>query len=260
MKIRPSAFILLLFFLFAAAGAAATNTKPAPGKSKPAVSTVIPAAAPQSDAVKKKENRLLYYFNKGGIFMWALLLFSVAGLAIVIERMVVITRVKRGSPEFEESLIATARKGQVVKLKKICAEDDSETAKILLSGLNSMKKGPERMERVIEATASLQVSIMERGLNILSSLAHLAPLVGFLGTVSGMIGAFSKIAEAENVSAKLVAGGIFEALITTASGLIVAIPILVFHNFFVHRVDRFVTEVERLSLQMMEELGNKGKL
>lgn len=260
MNSRSLSLTLLLFLLFSIAATAATNAPTAPDKKKTAVSSAKTAPIPRTADEKKKENRLLYYFNKGGIFMWALLLFSIAGLAIVIERMVIITRVKRGSPEFEKSLIDTAKKGQVVKLKKLCSEDDSETAKILLSGLNSLKKGPERMERVIEATASLQVSIMERGLNILSSLAHLAPLVGFLGTVSGMIGAFSKIAEAENVSAKLVAGGIFEALITTASGLIVAIPILVFHNFFIHRVDRFVTEVERLSLQMMEELGNKGKL
>lgn len=213
-----------------------------------------------SGGEKDAENGILYYFNKGGIFMWALLFFSLAGLTIVIERMIVISRVKRGTPAFERALLDAAGKGQLPKVRKICEDDDSETARILLSGLNSLKKGPERMERVIEATASLQVSIMERGLNILSSLAHLAPLVGFLGTVSGMITAFSKIASAENVSAKLVAGGIFEALITTASGLIVAIPILVFHNFFVHRVDRFVTEVERLSLEMMERLGNKGKL
>lgn len=216
-------------------------------------------AAPGGDQAKGK-SMLLYYFDKGGIFMWALLLFSLAGLAIVIERMIVISRVRRGSPEFEAALEAASRKGDVRKVRQVLEADGSDTARILLSGFNSVKKGPERMERVIEATASLQVSIMERGLNFLSSLANLAPLVGFLGTVSGMITAFGKISEAESVSAKLVAGGIFEALITTAGGLIVAIPILIFHNYFVHRVDRFVTDVERLSLELMENLANKGKL
>jgi biopolymer transport protein ExbB len=216
-------------------------------------------AAPGGDQTKGK-SMLLYYFDKGGIFMWALLIFSLAGLAIVIERMIVISRVRRGSAEFEAALRTASGKGDLRRVRQVLEGDDSDTARILLAGLNSVKKGPERMERVIEATASLQVSIMERGLNILSSLAHLAPLVGFLGTVSGMITAFGKISEAESVSAKLVAGGIFEALITTAGGLIVAIPILVFHNYFVHRVDRFVTDVERLSLEMMENLGNKGKL
>jgi biopolymer transport protein ExbB len=157
-------------------------------------------------------------------------------------------------------VLAAAEAGHIPRLAKACEAVDTEVGRILLSGLNSLKKGPERMEKVIEATAELQVSIMERGLNLLSSIANLAPLVGFLGTVSGMIGAFSSIAEAENVSAKLVAGGIFEALITTAAGLIVAIPIMIFHNYFVQRVDRFVTTVERLTLGIMERLGNKGKL
>lgn len=224
------------------------------------VSLALFAAPDSGGSGAKGKSMLLYYFDKGGIFMWALLLFSLAGLAIVIERMIVISRVRRGSPEFEATLRAAALKGDVRKVRQVLEGDGSDTARILLAGLNSVKKGPERMERVIEATASLQVSIMERGLNFLSSLANLAPLVGFLGTVSGMITAFGKISEAESVSAKLVAGGIFEALITTAGGLIVAIPILIFHNYFVHRVDRFVTDVERLSLELMENLANKGKL
>jgi biopolymer transport protein ExbB len=196
---------------------------------------------------------IAYYFRLGGPFMYLLLLFSVGGLAIVIERMVVFSRIKIIDKGFEEEVLAAAEAGHIPRLAKACEAVDTEVGRILLSGLNSLKKGPERMEKVIEATAELQVSIMERGLNLLSSIANLAPLVG-------LIGAFSSIAEAENVSAKLVAGGIFEALITTAAGLIVAIPIMIFHNYFVQRVDRFVTTVERLTLGIMERLGNKGKL
>lgn len=219
-------------------------------------------AAPEKGAPEKDKAKKGFgdYFSLGGPFVIVLFILSIVGLGFVIERMIVISRVKMAGKEFERKLLAAAEKGQIPAMRRICTEDNSETSRILLAGLNSIKKGPERVERVIEATAELQVSILERGLNILSSISHIAPLVGFLGTVSGMIGSFSAIASAENVSAKLVAGGIFEALITTAAGLIVAIPILVFHNFFVHRIDRFATDVERLTLACMEKLGEKGKL
>lgn len=203
---------------------------------------------------------LWYYLERGGPFIVILLLFSVAGIAIVIERIIVISRIKAGSEGFEQAIQDAAKKGSIPKLKKLCEEDESDTARILLSGLNSLHRGPERMEKMVETTAELQVSILERGLNLLSSISHLAPLVGFLGTVSGMISAFAAIADAENVSAKLVAAGIFEALITTAAGLIVAIPILAFHNYFVHRIDTFTNNVEKISIGVIEELEKKGKV
>ena len=91
-------------------------------------------------------------------------------------------------------------------------------------------------------------------LNILSAIGNIAPLLGFLGTVSGMISAFQSIAAADQVSARLVAGGIYEALVTTEAGLIVAIPLLAFYNYFVHRVESFVAEIERLASDIVEKL------
>ena len=199
------------------------------------------------------------YLRTGGPFTIVLLLFSIAGVAIIIERFMAIARIKPAGRNFESEIVAAAAKGSIASMKKICDNDDSDTARIILTGLNSFHRGPDRMEKVVEATASLEVSMLERGLNLLSGIAHLAPLVGFLGTVSGMISAFSAIAAAENVSARLVAGGIFEALITTAAGLIVAIPMLAFHNYFVHRIDRFTLNIERISIGVIEKLESRGR-
>jgi len=98
------------------------------------------------------------------------------------------------------------------------------------------------------------MSFLERGLVALATVANVAPLIGFLGTVSGMISAFAAIASAEQVSAKLVARGIQEALITTATGLIIAVPVTIAHSFFVASIDRFIIEMEEASAELVDEL------
>jgi biopolymer transport protein ExbB len=115
-------------------------------------------------------------------------------------------------------------------------------------------KGPEAVEKAIESAGTIEMSFLQRGLIILASIANVAPLMGFLGTVSGMIHAFEAIAAAEQVSAKLVATGISEALITTATGLMVAIPVQLANNFFISRIDRFVLEMEEASIELVDTL------
>ena len=100
------------------------------------------------------------------------------------------------------------------------------------------------------------MSFMERGLIWLATISTIAPLLGFLGTVSGMIGAFDAIKAADQVSAKLVAGGISEALITTQAGLLVAVPTSLFHNFFLSQIDRFVVEMEESSSELVNTLAD----
>ena len=118
-------------------------------------------------------------------------------------------------------------------------------ATILLALVKNAKYGENRMERAAECEAQERIRRMENGFNYLSALASLAPLTGFLGTVSGMIGAFKSIASATDVNAQLVAGGIYEALITTVFGLIIAIAALVAYNLLVHRVDTFAADTAK---------------
>jgi biopolymer transport protein ExbB len=112
------------------------------------------------------------------------------------------------------------------------------------------------VEKAIETAGIIEMSFLERGLIILATVANVAPLLGFLGTVSGMISAFEAIAQAEQVSAKLVASGISEALITTMSGLTIAIPTQVAHNLFVQRIDRFVVEMEDSAAELVDTLAS----
>ena len=115
------------------------------------------------------------------------------------------------------------------------------------------------MEKAIETAASIEIALLERGLIWLATVANIAPLLGFLGTVSGMIHAFEAIAAAEEVSAKLVATGIYEALITTAAGLIVAIPVQAAHNYFVSRIDKFVIDIEESGAELIDSLTTHSK-
>jgi biopolymer transport protein ExbB len=115
-------------------------------------------------------------------------------------------------------------------------------------------RGLEQVEKAIENAGTIEMSFLERGLVWLATVANVAPMLGFLGTVSGMISAFAAIAEAGDVNATIVASGISEALITTASGLAIAIPIQAAHNYFVSRVDRLVIDMEESANDLIDYL------
>ncbi|MCK5218648.1 MotA/TolQ/ExbB proton channel family protein, partial [bacterium] len=125
----------------------------------------------------------------------------------------------------------------------------------IMAFANSKRQGEsEKVEKIIAAKLGVVISRLERGLNVLSSIGSLAPLTGFLGTVSGMINAFRTIANADQVNARMVAGGIFEALITTAFGLIIAIITISAYNYFVHKISNFTKTCEELANEFLETL------
>ncbi len=129
-------------------------------------------------------------------------------------------------------------------------------ATILYALLSNAKFGEARMENAAECEAQERIRRMENGFNYLTALSSIAPLTGFLGTVSGMIGAFKSIAAATDVNAQLVANGIYEALITTVFGLIIAIAALVAYNLLVQRVDTFAAETSKCINDLIPELLN----
>jgi biopolymer transport protein ExbB len=122
----------------------------------------------------------------------------------------------------------------------------------LLAGLRKVKEGSDRVLKAIENTGTIELAFLERGIVVLATLSNVAPMFGFLGTVTGMINAFASIEKLGEVSPQAVAAGIKEALITTASGLAIAIPIQIFHNYFVTRVDRLILDMEESSQQIVE--------
>jgi len=203
---------------------------------------------------------LVQLFDQGGNFMWPLLACSIIGLAVLIERLVTLFRAKVNVRNLIGRVVEALNKDGIEGAMRVCEETRGPIAAILHAGLLRARQGRVEIEKAIETAGAIEMSFLERGLIVLSSIVTIAPLLGFLGTVSGMIRAFNDIAAAEQVNAKIVASGISEALITTAAGLIIAIPCQAAYNFFVAQIDRFVIEMEEAASEVMESLGTlEGK-
>lgn len=190
---------------------------------------------------------LIELFKLGGPFMWVLLTFSVATIAIVIERCVYLSWHNCRVAPIRDKIASYLRQGKKAEAEEYLASctHKQTAASILLALLENVKYGENRMERAAESEAQERLRRMENGFNYLTALSSLAPLTGFLGTVSGMIGAFQSIAQATDVNAQLVAGGIYEALITTVFGLIIAIIALIAYNLLIQKIDRFAAETAK---------------
>ena len=139
----------------------------------------------------------------------------------------------------------------------LCNESGAPPAGVLQAGLSRYEEGTERATQAIENAGAIEVAGLEKGLVWLATLSNVAPLLGFLGTVIGMIQAFQAIEIAGEVEATLVAGGIKVALITTATGLTIAIPINIFHNYFVTKIDRLVIEMEESAQRLIDALHER---
>lgn len=199
---------------------------------------------------------LIEMFKLGGPFMWILLAFSIATFALIIERVIYLfwhdCTVSPLASEVK-NLVLDGKKSEAEKLLEQCTRKKT-AATVLLALLKNSDFGENRMERAAEGEAQERIRRMESGFNYLTALASLAPLTGFLGTVSGMIGAFKSIADATDVNAQLVAGGIYEALITTVFGLIIAIIATIGYNLLVQRVDNFAAEISKATNDLVPVL------
>jgi biopolymer transport protein ExbB len=188
--------------------------------------------------------------------MWPILLCSVVAATFIVERSITLLRARANTKTLMNGTInAVRRDSDVESAMRNCEQTRGPIAAIIHSGLRQARKGPEAVEKAIETAGAVEMSFMERGLIWLATISTIAPLLGFLGTVSGMIGAFDAIKAADQVSAKLVAGGISEALITTQAGLLVAVPTSLFHNFFLSQIDRFVVEMEESSSELVNTIA-----
>lgn len=197
-------------------------------------------------------------YVRGGVFMHWLLASAILGLAFTIERFWTLNRAKTDTRKLIGSVITTMRTEGVQAAALECQRTRGPIAAILYAGLQKADSGPDAVEKACGAAGALEMAFLERGLNWLTTVINIAPLIGFLGTVSGMIHAFEAIAAAEQVNAKLVASGISEALITTAAGLIIAIPVAAGYNYFVSVNDRFVTEMEESAGELIDAITRMG--
>ena len=191
--------------------------------------------------------RLLTLFADGGFMMYPLVLCSMVALGVIIAKLFTLQIAHRGTARVLAEVEETAMTGDIDGAIQIARETPGPAAAILLSGLRriqSKKLNAGELETAVATTGSIELSFVERGLVILATIANVAPLMGFLGTVVGMIFAFAAIEAAGNVDPALVAGGIKVALLTTASGLVIAIPVNIFYNLFVTRIDQLIVDME----------------
>jgi len=193
-------------------------------------------------------------YDKGGIVMHPLLLSAIVGLVLIIERLWTLSRARVDTRNLMLDVVKALRKEGPDAALRVCEGRRGPIAAILHSGLLRAHRGPEAVEKAIHTAGAIEMAFLERGLLALATVSNVAPLLGFLGTVTGMISAFAAIAAAEQVSAKLVAKGIEEALITTATGLMIAVPVSAFYAYFVLAIDRFVLEMEEASAELVDEL------
>jgi biopolymer transport protein ExbB len=196
---------------------------------------------------------LLEIFLKGGIIMWLILISSIIGLAVVIDRFIVLRKARINIPAFLVRIRGFIKKKDISGAISHCMEEKSPVANVVRKGLKKYKFGHDRVKEAIENAGSQEISKLEKGLTVLATVAGIAPLLGFLGTVTGMIQAFMTIEDlAGAANPSDLAGGIWEALITTAFGLIVGIPALAFYNYFLSAIKRLVGEIEVVANDVVE--------
>jgi len=206
---------------------------------------------------------MLKYLIDGGIFMWVILLASISGLAVIIEKMYTFLSKEKKLSEIEKNQLYKAlRTGNKEEILKLCKDKNDSVSKSVTKIVSNMDINFDQLDnshrQVIEGIISEslleQTTELEKGMSLLGTVVNAAPQLGLLGTVTGMIAAFSALTRNGTSTAKIVAGGISEALYTTAFGLIVAIPALVFYNYFNRRIDVIVSEMERAALQFLSRL------
>jgi biopolymer transport protein ExbB len=191
---------------------------------------------------------------KGGIIMIPIILCSIIALAIIIERAYNLTPAKVHPPDFVSKIKGLLNSGKIKEAITICSGTVSPVATIIEAGVLKRKKEREQIKEAIEHAGRQETHQLNKYLTVLATIASIAPLIGLLGTVTGMVKAFGVIAVQGVGDPNALAGGISEALITTVAGLVVAIPTLVAHNYFSKRITRFVMEMENTSLELLDIL------
>ncbi len=190
--------------------------------------------------------------------MWPILLSSVVALAIVVERLLFLSRVEIDSARLLEEMKQEVRAGRLLKAKRLCELESSPLARMGQAALAQYGKPPSEIRERLEEAGSREIPHLERYVPLLGTIAHVAPLLGLLGTVTGLIRCFQTIQEKATsvnpVNPGDLAGGIWEALLTTVFGLIVAIPAYALYNYLAHRVNGLVHELEAHGSKLLDLL------
>jgi len=194
------------------------------------------------------------FIEGGWEFMGAVLICLILGLAVAIERIIVLNLSTTNTDKLIKKVEQALSEGGMDAALEVCKTSSGPVASIFAQGLMRHTEGVEMVEKSITAYGSVEMGRMEKGLVWVSLFISLAPMLGFMGTVIGMIGAFDAIEAAGDISPSLVAGGIKVALLTTVGGLIVAIILQIFYNYCVSKIDALVNQMEDASITLVDVL------
>lgn len=204
---------------------------------------------------------LLSLFNDGGFMMYPLVLCSLIALGVIIAKSWTLRVAHSSTKRVLAEVEGAASEGRIADAAELAAARPGPAAAILVAGLRrilSGDAGEKELASAIRTTGTIELGFLERGLVILATVANVAPLMGFLGTVIGMIIAFASIEAAGDVDPTLVAGGIKVALLTTATGLLIAIPVNIAYNFFVTRIDTLILDMEQGARKVLDLAYARG--
>ena len=184
-------------------------------------------------------------FINGGSFMWPILAIFIVGLIFVGERLMHLISSSKWGEDFSDEVTNALDTSGALEAQSLCEKGQGPIANLLLVGLNNIKKGVDGVEKAIDARANIEMSSLEKNMTWIALCIATAPMLGFLGTVWGMVGAFDAIAAADNISAKIVAEGISQALLTTAFGLVVAVILQILQNAILYIIDNKVISIQK---------------
>ena len=207
------------------------------------------------DSVEKVTQEIKKKFIDGGpLFMSFVLIALILGLALSIERIIYLNLATTNTEKLLEDIESAMSNGGVESAKEVCRNTRGPVASIFLQGLERSSEGIEMVEKSVIAYGGVQMGLLERGLSWIGLFIALAPMLGFMGTVIGMIDAFDIIEAKGEAKPDELAGGIKVALITTVSGLIVAIILQIFYNYIVSKIDTLVNQMEDASISLIDVL------
>lgn len=226
----------------------------------PSIFEVVTLAAQDAADEERYGVQILkdYFIDGGWGFMSIVLVCLILGLAIAIERIISLNLATTNSRKLLSKISARLDEGDVDGAQQVAKASRGPIASIFYQGLEKMEHGVDIAEKSIIAQGSVQMGRLERGLSWLSLFIALAPMLGFMGTVIGMIFAFDRIEQANDLSPAVVAGGIKVALLTTVFGLITAIILQIFYNYIVSKIDGIVNRMEDASIGLVDVMARNG--
>ncbi|MBC3758322.1 MotA/TolQ/ExbB proton channel family protein [Hyunsoonleella sp. SJ7] len=248
-----------LFSILAITGMMVFGTANATTNATSSVATTVVTIQEEAEAAAGEDlgfhQELKKRFIEGGAdFMGIVLLCLILGLAIAIERIIFLNLSTTNSKKLVQSVEDALASGGVEAAKEVCRNTKGPIASIYYQGLDRVDEGLDAAEKAVVAYGGVQMGQLEKNVSWISLFIALAPMLGFMGTVIGMIQAFDKIEAAGDMNPSLVAGGIKVALLTTVFGLIVAIILQIFYNYIIAKIDSIVNDMEDASITLMDLL------